>query len=194
MAYFSWGTQIRAAAAAGVALALGACASTPAPIAPPMGPTPRSGPSGVSEFDPGLTPRVTDPQARLQCVPYARNASGVQIYGNANTWWAQASGRYPRSNLPAVGSVFVMRGYRDTSRGHVAVVSRIESDRVIRVNHANWLNNGEISEDVPVLDVSPGNDWSEVRVWYIPGGHWGGRIYQAEGFIHAFALYAGPVS
>lgn len=141
-------------------------------------------------FDLSAPPRISDPLAHLQCVPFARTASGVQIYGNANTWWAQASGRYPQSSLPAVGSVFVMRGYRDNSRGHVAVVSRIESSRVIRVDHANWLNNGEISVDVPVLDVSPDNDWSQVRVWYIPGGQWGGRIYEAEGFIHPFALYA----
>jgi hypothetical protein len=39
-----------------------------------------------------------------------------------------------------------------------------------------------------VLDVSPNNDWSQVRVWHIPGGHWGGRVYSVEGFIHPFAL------
>jgi surface antigen len=101
----------------------------------------------------------------LQCVPFAREASGVEIYGDANTWWVRAEGRYPRSSQPAPGSVLVVRGYRDTGRGHVAVVTRIESSRLIIVDHANWLNGGEISVDVPVLDVSPDNDWSQIRVW-----------------------------
>ena len=29
-----------------------------------------------------------------QCVPFARAASGIQIYGDAWTWWDQAEGRY----------------------------------------------------------------------------------------------------
>jgi hypothetical protein len=86
--------------------------------------------------------------------------------------------------------VLVIRGFGDPGRGHVAVVTQIDSSRLIRVDHANWLNGGEISVGVPVLDVSPNNDWSEIRVWHIPGDHWGGRIYQAEGFIHPFTLYA----
>ena len=83
-----------------------------------------------------------------------------------------------------------MRGYNDPGRGHVAVVARIVSSRVILVNHANWLNHGEISLNVPVADVSPNNDWSQVRVWYIPNAQWGARVYQADGFIHPFYLRA----
>jgi hypothetical protein len=178
----------RAVALALLTLALAACATAPPravnglPAPPPRASAP------AFPFDPSNQPRVADANARLQCVPFARNASGVQIFGNANTWWAQASGRYPQSNLPAVGSVFVMRGYRDASRGHVAVVTRIESERLIRVDHANWLNGGEITVNVPVIDVSPNNDWTQVRVWHVVGGHWGGRIYEAEGFIHPFSL------
>ena len=26
-------------------------------------------------------------------------------------------------------------------------------------------------------------DWSEVRVWNVPGRHWGGRTYHVQGFI-----------
>jgi len=180
----------RGAALAVAALGLGACASVPAPVS--IGGA-RGSSSIFAErppFNPDAPPRVIDYSARLQCVPFARQASGVQIFGDANTWWGQAAGRYPRSNQPAPGSVLVMRGYRDASRGHVAVVTEIVSDRVIRVDQANWLNGGEISVGVPVLDVSPNNDWSEVRMWYIPGGHWGGRVYEAQGFIHAFALQA----
>jgi hypothetical protein len=173
----------------GLALAaLAACASTPAPIS--AGGFTRPGPASDLPDYRGDDPRVSDYAANLQCVPFARQASGVQIFGDANTWWAQAEGRYVRSNTPAFGSVFVIRGFNNPGRGHVAVVTHIDSSRLIRVDHANWLNGGEVSVGVPVLDVSPNNDWSEVRVWHIPGDHWGGRTYQADGFIHAFQLHA----
>lgn len=173
----------------GVALfALAACASTPAPTSSHAGGWQR--PQAETPYQPDLPPRISDYSARLQCVPFARQASGIQIFGDANTWWRQAEGRYPRSSSPAPGSVLVMRGYANPGRGHVAVVTEIVSERLIRVNHANWLNNGEISVDVPVMDVSANNDWSELRVWHIPGNHWGGRVYSAEGFIHAFSLHA----
>jgi hypothetical protein len=167
--------------------ALTACASTPAPIS--AGGRSPAAAERLPELR-GDEPRVTDYAANLQCVPFARQLSGVEIYGNANTWWRQAAGRYPRSNQPAYGSVFVMHGYNTTARGHVAVVTHVESSRLIRVDQANWLNGGEISRGVPILDVSPNNDWSEVRVWHIPGDHWGGRTYSADGFIHAFQLQA----
>lgn len=167
-----------------MAAALAACATVPAPVSPGFG-----GGSAQPEYA-GGEPQVTDQSANLQCVPFARQLSGVEIYGNANTWWERAEGRYPRSNSPAFGSVFVLRGYHTSARGHVAVVTRVDSSRLIRVDHANWLNGGEISRGVPILDVSPNNDWTEVRVWHIPGGHWGGRVYRADGFIHPFQLHA----
>jgi hypothetical protein len=167
-------------------LALAACATTHAPVV-------RGGATEAPNripFNPDAPPRVLDYSARLQCVPFARQASGIQIFGDANTWWRQAAGRYPRSSSPAPGAVLVMRGYRDPGRGHVAVVTEVVSSRLIRVDQANWLNDGEISVGVPVMDVSPDNDWSEVHVWYIPAGHWGGRVYLVEGFIHPFPLLA----
>lgn len=172
-----------------LAAVLTACASAPAPITAGGlrgGSRPEIMPTWRGEGE----ARVADPGAGLQCVPFARQASGIQIFGDANTWWRQAAGRYPQSARPAAGSVLVMRGYNNPGRGHVAVVTRVDSSRLIRVDHANWLNNGEISVGVPVLDVSPNNDWSQIRVWHIPGNHWGGRIYQAQGFIHPFALHA----
>jgi hypothetical protein len=168
------------------AVVLTACASAPEPVRP--GAWGRGASVSNLPEPPRGDPRVTEPAARLQCVPFARQASGVDIYGDANTWWRQAAGRFPRSSSPTTGSVFVMHGYNNANRGHVAVVTRIDSSRMIRVDHANWLNGGEISRDVPVLDVSANNDWTEVRVWHIPGGHWGGRVYRADGFIHPFGL------
>jgi surface antigen len=165
-----------------------ACASTPASVTRGEAARPRAA-SRLPDYN-GEAPQVSDYTANLQCVPFARQASGVELYGDANTWWVQAAGRYPRSKSPAFGSVFVLRGYNNPGRGHVAVVTHIDSNRLIRVDHANWLNGGEISTGVPVLDVSANNDWSEVRVWHIPGGHWGGRIYRADGFIHPFLLQA----
>jgi hypothetical protein len=180
-----WIGRARALGLGLMAAALTACASMPAPVSG-VGPAGSAG--APQEF--GETPRVVDYAANLQCVPFAREASGVQIFGNANTWWRQAEGRYPRSHSPAPGSVLVIRGYNNPGRGHVAVVRRIESSRVLFIDQANWLNGGEVSVSVPVLDVSPNNDWSEIRVWHIPGAHWGGRVYAVEGFIHPFTLHA----
>lgn len=127
--------------------------------------------------------RVSNSRARLQCVPFARRESGVEIYGNANTWWRQADGRYETDASPHEGAVLVLRGYANANRGHVAVVREIVSPRLIIVDHANWLNGGEITRDVPIMDVSEAGDWSEVRVWHVPGRHWGGRTYNVQGFI-----------
>lgn len=187
-------------AARALALGLGvavmtACASVPAPVVDGTGLRGRDRvavavPREPPPYLPSQAPRIADPYANLQCVPFAREVSGIEIYGNANTWWDRAAGRYPRSSRPAPGSVIVIQGFRGPGRGHVAVVREIISPRVLRVDHANWLNNGEISVGVPVMDVSPNGDWSQIRVWHIPGDHWGGRVYQVEGFIHPFGLQA----
>lgn len=129
------------------------------------------------------TARVSNWRSRLQCVPFARRESGVEIYGNANTWWQQARGRYETTASPEEGAVMVLRGYATANRGHVAVVREVVSSRLIIVDHANWLNGGEITRDVPIRDVSEAGDWSQVQVWHVPGRHWGGRTYNVQGFI-----------
>jgi len=182
-----WAMRARALSLGLVGAALAGCASVPASI---TGVPPELRPTMSSPYEEDAAPRVADARANLQCVPFARAASGVSIYGNANTWWRQAAGRYPRSSSPSPGSVLVVEGYNNPRRGHVAVVRRVVSERMIIIDHANWLNSGEVSVNVPVMDVSPANDWSEVRVWHIPGGHWGGRVYRVEGFIHPFTLHA----
>jgi hypothetical protein len=178
--------------------ALAACASsTPAPVvyARPAGGVPAAAvharPAPVvsgAPFDTATAPRILEGPPPSECVPFARAASGVVIYGDAVTWWDKAAGKYPRSGEPAAGSVLVLRGYNDDTRGHVAVVAEIVSPRMVRVDHANWMRKGEISVAVPVADVSPNNDWSMVRVWHIPGGDWGARTYAAQGFIHPVSL------
>lgn len=131
-----------------------------------------------------LRPRIVRGVRPYQCVPYARAVSGVGIRGDAVTWWRQAEGRYLRGRLPAAGAVLVTEGYRNTRRGHVAVVTRVLGPRKIVVTHANWLNDQRIHIDEPVMDVSPNNDWSQVRVWYTPGQRWGARTYKVRGFIY----------
>jgi len=122
-------------------------------------------------------------QKALQCVPYARENSAIKIYGDAWTWWDKAAGKYPRGAAPAGGAILVLHDYAGPNHGHVAVVRRIVSSREIRIDHANWLNDGSIFLNNPVMDVSHGNDWSQVRVFNIKTGGWGGKVYPVKGFI-----------
>lgn len=126
----------------------------------------------------------------LQCVPYARQLSGLDIRGDAWSWWPAAEGRYLRARSPAVGAVLVLSKTRRLRHGHLAVVTRLIGPREVLVEHANWLNRGRIHRNVPVVDVSPANDWSHVRLWYVPGNHLGGHVYPASGFIHPVAQTA----
>lgn len=129
-------------------------------------------------------PRIVKGRPGLQCVPYAREESGIAIRGDAWTWWGKAKGQYERSGQPKVGAVLVV-GRTGTNRyGHLAVVTRIVNNREIIVNHANWLNKGSIHLDTPVRDVSARNDWSQVRFWYTPGNVLGKSTYPVSGFIY----------
>jgi len=123
-----------------------------------------------------------------QCVPFAREASGIQIFGDAWTWWDQADGRYRRGHKPRPGAVIVFEKTGRLPFGHVAVVSRVVEDRVVMLTHANWSRqNGErghAEQDVTLFDVSDGNDWSSVKVWYRDSDGLGGGIYPVHGFIY----------
>jgi surface antigen len=134
--------------------------------------------------DKPASPRIVAGSPGLQCVPYAREKSGIPIRGDAWTWWGKADGKYQRSGRPAVGAVLVVGKTRKNKYGHLAVVTRIVSDREIIVNHANWLNKGRIHLDTPVRDVSSRNDWSQVKFWYTPGNVLGKSAYPVSGFIY----------
>ena len=140
-----------------------------------------------------INPRILDAGSPLQCVPFARTESGIEIRGNANKWWQLAAGKFQRSKRPEAGSVLVMRGYKTSRRGHVAVVKRILDNRTIVVDHANWGNDGRIYLQAPIRDLSPKNDWSRVQVWYTPSNQWGRRIYKAKGFILPSSTVAGGI-
>lgn len=125
-------------------------------------------------------------QARyLQCVPFAREVSGIEIRGNANTWWGQAQGRYDRGATPQVGAVMAFKATRSMPVGHVAMVSRIVNAREVLLTHANWSRRGGIERDVRAIDVSAAGDWSEVRVWFAGIGDLGTSSYPVSGFIYA---------
>ena len=120
----------------------------------------------------------------IQCAPFARAVSGVQLRGAAADWWQLSKGRYERGQTPAVGSVLAFRRTARLPDGHVAVVSRVASAREILVTHANWVRH-QVSENVPVIDVSADNDWTRVRVWWPPSGQIGITEYATFGFIEA---------
>ncbi|WP_425052545.1 CHAP domain-containing protein [Psychromarinibacter sp. S121] len=119
---------------------------------------------------------------RVWCVPFARNASGIEIRGNADTWWGQAEGKFARGHTPTIGAVMAFSGTSKLPMGHIAVVSKVVSDREILIHHANWHRN-QVSLNMSVIDVSPDNDWSRVRVMTNPGSY--GSVYQIDGFIWA---------
>lgn len=124
----------------------------------------------------------------LQCVPYARERSGIRIYGDAHTWWHQAAGRYQRGTQPRVGAVMAFRPSGNMVLGHVAAVARVIDNRTVLLDHANWSpidgRRGQIERGVKAVDVSPANDWSEVRVWYAPLDGLGTTAWPVAGFIY----------
>ncbi|NHO33233.1 CHAP domain-containing protein [Acetobacter fallax] len=119
---------------------------------------------------------------RLQCAPWAREHSSIALRGQAASWWANARGEYPRASLPEPGSVLVFRATSRLPDGHVSVVRSVRGSRAILVDQANW-NPGRIDHAVPVVDVSAGNDWTRVRVWWSPTGTMGRTVYSTYGFI-----------
>lgn len=123
----------------------------------------------------------------LQCVTFARADSGIEISGNANTWWNNAAGIYQRGNRPEPGSVLNFRSNGAMRMGHVAVVNQIVDGRTLIIDHANWggpgATRGGVSRNISVVDVSPDNDWSAVRVALGHSGDYG-SIYPTFGFIY----------
>ena len=123
-----------------------------------------------------------------QCATFARFFSGIKIFGDAWTWWEQASGKYGKGFTPDAGAILVFKPHGAMSNGHVAVVSQVLTDRIIQVTHANWSpiggRRGQVEKDVTVVDVSPAGNWSQVKVWYDPSGDLGRTVYPTYGFIY----------
>ena len=192
----------RGAAALGLCLFLAACGAT--------GDIALSGGDPYGHAGRGTTPASPTDDPRLypdddlssapswlaggvQCVPYARDHSSVALRGDAYTWWDKAAGIYRRSLAPLEGAVIVIAGYAGSHRAHVAVVRRLVTPREIRIDHANWLNDGAIYVNDPVVDVSPDNDWSQVKVWNVRSGGWGTKTYAVRGFIGPGSAAGAPL-
>ena len=120
----------------------------------------------------------------LQCVPFARAMSGINIHGDADSWWGQAAHQFDRGLRPKVGAVLAFKATAVMPRGHVAVVDSIIDERHILLDHANWSQPGMIEQGVLAVDTSVAGDWSEVRVWYAPVHGLGSRESPAYGFIY----------
>lgn len=124
----------------------------------------------------------------IQCAPFARMFSGIQLFGTAASWWNQAVGKYLRGNTPEIGAVMVFKAIGSMRSGHVATVTQVVSDRVLKITHANWSvingRRGQVERDVTVVDASPSNDWSQVKVWFAPIGKVGIKAYPVDGFIY----------
>lgn len=124
---------------------------------------------------------------RLQCVPFARAVSGIEIRGNAANWWEAAQGVYQRGSRPEYGSVLNFRPIGRMQLGHVAVVTAVLDSREIEIEHANWAGPSAsktgISRNISVIDVSPGNNWAAVRVSLGRSGGYG-SVYPTFGFIY----------
>jgi surface antigen len=129
-----------------------------------------------------------------QCVPFARLVSGIQIFGDARTWWQQAAGHYETGFTPKAGAVLCFKPTGRMRMGHVAVVSQVLTDRVIQITHANWSmiegDRGHVEKNVTVIDVSQAGNWSQVKVWNDPSGNLGSTVYPTYGFIYQDAYAA----
>jgi len=119
----------------------------------------------------------------IQCVAYAKTASDVVLSGNARDWWDNSRGVYARGSAPEPGSVLNFRAIRRMPYGHVAVVRAIEDNRTIVIDQSHWAQNG-VAKNVRVIDVSPNNDWSAVRVALNSKTETYGSIYPTYGFIY----------
>ena len=119
----------------------------------------------------------------LQCVPFARENTGIELSGNAANWWSAAQGVYERGAKPEVGSILNFRATGRMHMGHVAVVSNVVNARTVEIDQANWSGRGAVSHDTTVVDVSPDNDWTAVRV-ALGRTDTFGSIYPTYGFIY----------
>jgi surface antigen len=123
----------------------------------------------------------------VSCVPYARDVSGIQIYGDAYTWWNKAYPRYTYGSMPQLGAVLVLEKTNRLRYGHLAVVKKIINQRQIDVTHSNWGSDREhrriIYESMRAEDISPNNSWTSVRFWNKDANVFG-FPYAAKGFIY----------
>jgi hypothetical protein len=74
---------------------------------------------------PGRSGARNDAQA-VQCVPYARDHSGIKIFGDAYTWWDKAAANI-RASLARTGRGDGAAQLCRPDHGHLAVVRQWSS-------------------------------------------------------------------
>ncbi|KQN19338.1 hypothetical protein ASE86_12620 [Sphingomonas sp. Leaf33] len=135
-----------------------------------------------------MTLTIAAPKAEAkfwQCAPFARMISGIDIRGNALTWWQQAAGKYARGAAPIKGAVMSFAATGKMRLGHVAMVSKVLGAREVLLTHANWSRRGGVETNVRAVDVSDKGDWSRVKVWFASNGGLGTSSFLVNGFIYA---------
>ena len=110
----------------------------------------------------------------------AKKIGGMDAYVVGDRMFACISGKGVGLRLPVAVATELQ-----FSRGNVGPFQPggVTSTREIRVSHANWLNDERILENIPVIDVSEKNDWSQVKFWNPTTGAYG-QVYQAYGFVY----------
>ena len=123
----------------------------------------------------------------VQCAIYAREQTGVGLYGDADSWWQQSRNMYIHGNVPQAGAVLVLRKTSRMRGGHVAVVKDVVNSRLIDVTHSNWGSDSHsrhiIYDSMRVQDVSPEGNWTSVKFWNYEKNVFG-FPYAAYGFIY----------
>ncbi len=123
-----------------------------------------------------------------QCVPYARSRSGIQISGDAYTWWGKAKSKGSKPYVGAVMSMPKQGGGPLGQSGHVAFVARVISSTEIIIDHANWDGQETRHLGVKVRDVS--GNWTSVNIENTPGSGYGPSAYTIDGFIYPLGMTA----
>ncbi|QCE34971.1 hypothetical protein FAI40_06235 [Acetobacteraceae bacterium] len=93
---------------------------------------------------------------------------------------------YARGQIPEPGAVLSFKATKKMFYGHVALVRSQEDDRTIRIDHAHWGAN-QIDHNTRVIDVSPNNDWTAVRVALRGNPSQFGKVYPTNGFIYPWS-------
>jgi surface antigen len=126
--------------------------------------------------------------APINCVQFVERTTQMALHGNAWQWWESAADQYARGRQPRPKAVMVFAKGGRLRFGHLAIVTSQLDRRTVLVDHANWSpsggRRGRIEYAVRIVDVSPANDWSQVRVWYGPTSDIGQTIYAVHGFVY----------
>ena len=97
------------------------------------------------------------------------------------------------SGTSSASTKLIHGGLRYLEHRAFRLVREALNEREVLLTHANWSYRGGIERNVRAIDVSPNNDWTNVRVWYGPIGDLGLRPNAAKGFIYAQKPIAAPV-